>query len=33
MTAAEFRERFALDRLPPRDITFTDEDDHWLTTP
>ncbi|MDY7109205.1 MAG: tRNA glutamyl-Q(34) synthetase GluQRS [Planctomycetota bacterium] len=30
MTAADFRDRFLLDRLPPTPVTFTEEDHEWL---
>jgi glutamyl-tRNA synthetase len=30
MPAGEFRERFFLDRLPRRDIVFSEQDDQWL---
>lgn len=33
MSITEFRDGFLLDTLPPGDITFTPQDDHWLTTP
>lgn len=33
MTAEEFAHRFAIERLPRRDIIFTSEDDAWLREP